>query len=409
MKALFLNRNPLTDRIFTVKELKEDVTHLIKSLETVHPNLYAYRTKSDFMKDLSNTIKKINRPMTRKEFGHIMIPVVNTLKHGHTNLNLPWADMDAYRKEGGTFIPFNTHINNNKLFVANSLNKEIPPNAQVLSINGLSAQEILSMLRSYSNGEKNDYKDQVIESYFPRLVWHLFGGSGVPFKIAFVDSTGNQRKVKTAGLKLSEISFTKTLVQYNNPFEMHYINDTIAHLKYNLCTNYDEFKVFLNDHFKTISEKGIRNLIVDIRDNPGGNSGVNTLIFNYLTNKPYNNGEDKPTIPDSVRYPFNGKAYLLTSNKTFSSANMCASTFKCNKFGKVIGEETGGLTVSYGETYPVFLPNTKLIAGIATTKFVEACGVENGRGLIPDVIVEDNRSNGTDKILEACIRMISGE
>jgi hypothetical protein len=50
-----------------------------------------------------------------------------------------------------------------------------------------------------------------------------------------------------------------------------------------------------------------------------------------------------------------------------------------------------------------------LIAGIATTKFVEACGVENGRGLIPDVIVEDNRSNGTDKILEACIRMISGE
>jgi C-terminal processing protease CtpA/Prc len=86
---------------------------------------------------------------------------------------------------------------------------------------------------------------------------------------------------------------------------------------------------------------------------------------------------------------------------------MFASTFRCNKLGKVIGEETGGVTVSYGESYPVFLPNTKLVAGIATKKFIEACGIENARGVIPDIIVDDQRLDGSDKILSTCIEIIN--
>ncbi|HZG23611.1 MAG TPA: S41 family peptidase [Chitinophagaceae bacterium] len=441
-KVVYLHRNPLTHRLFPIRELNEDVTYLLNELEAIHPNLYAYRSKTDFLKDLSIALKKINRPMTRKEFGHAVIPVVNSLKHGHTNLNLPWADLDDYKKKGGTFVPFNTHISNTRLLVANSLSKEIPPNAEIVSINGFSAQEILTRLRSYLNGEKDDFKDKTIGNLFHLLFWFLSKDPGVPYEVIFLDSTGNTMKIQTPGLRLSEISFHIPETRLSTPFEMNYINNSIAHLKYNLCTNYDEFKVFLNEHFQIISNKGIRNLIIDIRDNGGGNAGVNNLLFNYLTSKPYNNGEgsqwkvsyanllrnpwlqdlikqgkmgkdsliffeDKPLKPGLVQYPFQGKVFLLTSHTTFSSANMFASTFRCNKLGKVIGEETGGVTVSYGESYPVFLPNTKLVAGIATKKFIEACGIENARGVIPDIIVEDKRSDGPDKILSTCIEMIN--
>ena len=55
----------------------------------------------------------------------------------------------------------------------------------------------------------------------------------------------------------------------------------------------------------------------------------------------------KPIAPEDGHYA--GNVYLLTSGKTFSAAASFAWTFaECN-IGTIIGEETGGMSVCYGD------------------------------------------------------------
>ena len=51
--------------------------------------------------------------------------------------------------------------------------------------------------------------------------------------------------------------------------------------------NQRKFFKFLNRSFKEIQEKGIENLILDIRENTGGDDGNDMELASYLINKPF--------------------------------------------------------------------------------------------------------------------------
>lgn len=117
--------------------------------------------------------------------------------------------------------------------------------------------------------------------------------------------------------------------------------------------------------------------------------------------------EVKSQKPNPLR--FNGDTYLLTSGTTFSSASMLTSTFKCFDLGTIVGEEPGGLTVSYGDIIYFSLPNTGIKCGVSHKRFVQACGKENGRGVIPDYEVKqtpEDRAKGIDTVMEFTKQLI---
>jgi hypothetical protein len=77
--------------------------------------------------------------------------------------------------------------------------------------------------------------------------------------------------------------------------------------------------------------------------------------------------------------------------------------------GTTIGTETGGLTVSYGDLYTFQLPNTKYNMDISWKKWFLPCGIENGRGIIPDYIVEpliEDEAKSKDRVLKFAIDLI---
>lgn len=88
---------------------------------------------------------------------------------------------------------------------------------------------------------------------------------------------------------------------------------------------------------------------------------------------------------------FNGKVYLLTSAQTFSSAADFAQCFSYYKRGKIIGEETGGLVVSYGDIVSHQLPNTKLPITISSKLYYNVgTKADDWHGAIPDIKVFGN-------------------
>lgn len=90
---------------------------------------------------------------------------------------------------------------------------------------------------------------------------------------------------------------------------------------------------------------------------------------------------------------FNGNVYLLTSNYTFSSATDFAWAFKYFRTGIIVGKETGGSTVCFGDLVGQILNNTKLKFGISWKKFYGyGASDEDVTGVIPDYQVDPKKA-----------------
>jgi carboxyl-terminal processing protease len=166
-------------------------------------------------------------------------------------------------------------------------------------------------------------------------------------------------------------------------------------------------------------------LIIDIRDNGGGDSYIGYHILSALTNKPFKSSASK--IPKYLSIPGkgmqwdeqnaeeiepNGKLFydkpvvLLTSARTFSAAEDFTVAFDYMKRGKQIGQSTGGST---GQPIRFDLPG----GGSA-----RVCGKHDlfpdgkefvGIGLVPDIQIErkiGDLINDRDKALDTAINFL---
>ncbi|MDP8979977.1 MAG: S41 family peptidase [Acidobacteriota bacterium] len=139
-------------------------------------------------------------------------------------------------------------------------------------------------------------------------------------------------------------------------------------------------------------------LIIDLRQNGGGDPAMVALITSYLFSpgeevhlndlywRPSNETHQWWTLPyvPGRRYA-NKPVYVLTSNRTFSAAEEFTYNLKNLKRATIIGETTGGGAHPGGmerlsEHFMAFLPSGRAINPISKTNW-------EGTGVTPDVAV----------------------
>lgn len=178
-----------------------------------------------------------------------------------------------------------------------------------------------------------------------------------------------------------------------------------------------------------------RALIIDLRNNDGGNSGNGDFILRLIcqdsiptgiwespttipaftswgkTPEPYRGGGDK-MAPFSGIPTYTNPIVLLTDRGTFSAAEDFVSLFRGAKRGIVIGTPTGGST---GNGVRVELIPRHSIANICSKHDKTPDGTEFvGIGIIPDIIVEetwqstfrDHTDAATTKAIEYLTRLL---
>lgn len=174
-------------------------------------------------------------------------------------------------------------------------------------------------------------------------------------------------------------------------------------------------------------------LIIDIRDNTGGNSQVGQIIMMLLATDtiPQASWEtpkyeaayaswgkkwstetvaSDSIVPFCISHPNDMPKYdkpiiLLVNGSTFSAAEDFAVLFKNAKRGKIIGTPTGGSTgnpifidLGWGYNGRICTRHEKLADG---TEFI-------GIGIQPDVVVEENESVifGKDNVIEEALKLL---
>jgi len=222
--------------------------------------------------------------------------------------------------------------------------------------------------------------------------------------------------------------------------------------------DFDEYYSVLTSSFKTIKDNKLQNLIIDVRQNGGGNGNLISPLVDFLTDKPYitksfsqikaskaavkcytthpifinaieqarkaekeskeflrlvdailekppgtiTNLPEEKVIPTVNENRFSGNLYVLASRNTFSAATGFCATIKDNKIGYIVGEETSDNPTDYGCIMLFELPNTRIKIQNSTLYSVRPAGYDDQHGVIPDFKVETTITefiNGTDKVM----------
>jgi len=169
----------------------------------------------------------------------------------------------------------------------------------------------------------------------------------------------------------------------------HLQNSKTLYFQYNRCQEVETlpFGKFAEELFRSVDTLLVNRLIIDLRHNSGGNSGILWPFIVGLNNR--------PTI--------NQKAHLfvIIGSGTYSSGVLNAAELQEHTHAIFFGEPTGARPNVYGEPRQFYLPNSGLAVSYSTKHFKRV--KDDPPALMPDVTVELTAADyfaGRDPVLD---------
>jgi C-terminal processing protease CtpA/Prc len=212
------------------------------------------------------------------------------------------------------------------------------------------------------------------------------------------------------------------------------------------------FNAFIDGAFESFLAAGAHTLLVDLRDNPGGDNSFSDLMIAWFADEPFrfasafrirvsaeavaSNAARLATasensvsrqladayagaaIGDVVDFPiplvspragarFEGRVFVLVNRRSFSNSVLTAAIVQDHNFGRVLGEPTSDLATTYGAMERFTLANTGLSVGFPKAYIVRPSGDARIQGVTPDVaIVTPIIQTGDDHVLQEALRII---
>lgn len=369
-----------------------------------------------------------------------LAPVIAGIGDAHTTMVLPYREVMI---KAGRYIPVFPTIDSNtgRMYVKASVGDCVPYDSEILSINGNGAADMVGKMLTFVGGEREFFRLTMIDNNIMGLFHMLF--SAPEYTIKYVESDSKEEKCVTlqaveADKLNSELVLSPRILKLMEehgsgaPYSFRIMDgNKVAVMNFDACMDVKGMEAFADSMFTELRQQDINDLIVDVRYNGGGNSNVGDILLKYIAPKPFaqygktlvkvtpttialtGNRYEKPhtyIIPEdsvsrheplSEAQRFRGNVYLLTSHTTFSSASSFAWAFKEAGCGTVIGEETGGMSVHYGDVIGFRLPNSGLTVNVSHKRFWLPGADENDiHGVIPDIICPQ------DEALETALKCI---
>jgi hypothetical protein len=415
-------------QLFSVQELQEDFNFWRDQLEAKSPLLYYYNSRAESDQYFDSIYSLINRPMTDAEFYQLISPATSFLKDVHSGIQ-PSDAMSQRMINHPTIIPIDLCWIENKAYVAvTDSAKNIAVGAEVIKINDIDIQEIYQdcSQRMPNDGFSKAYSQYLINSNF-WLVFHACFGYRNTYKIEYLNGLGHLKTVSIDGanwqtlMKLREntkrplfkddlpliaLSFIDSLNAANLKIRS-FDNQLFKH------SNQEKFDKTIKSIFKNIKSSGVSNLIIDIRNNEGGDPVNSALVLQYLLFEQFQISNELRTVknpgaeeffkrtkmrwlpfyglgkfkPEKNNH-FDGNLYVLINGGTCSAASEFAGTIQKHERGQFIGSETGGNPIFLsGSIFSNLhlLPNTQLRGYVGTLGSINDSLEKNtGYGLLPD-------------------------
>lgn len=476
--AVSKNYNP--NKKIPKQELQEDYSLLRNILEKKHPALYWYTPKDSMNYYFDSLYNNITDSMTELQFGwKVLAPLTQKIHCGHTSFGMSSQWNKFIRNRRIPSFPLYLKVWNDTMVVTDNINRKdsiIKKGTLITSVNGIRNRELIKQLFNYL--PLDGYADNVnyirLSNNFPYYHRNVFG-IYKNYRVGYIDRYGTERttivslfnppldtskKKKIVPLvKIPRAFFRKERIENSRSLAIDSSSLT-ATFSLNTFSNGEgrHLRTFIKRSFRQIRRQQIKNCIIDLRSNGGGDISMYVLLTKFLHNKRfkvadtsyavsktlrlytryfrqgffYNAGLyfftrkqrdgkyhfgywERHTYKPKKRNHFNGKLYVLTNGSTFSASTLFCNAVKGQSNVKIVGEETGGgWHGNSGIMIPdITLPSSKLRVRLPLFKLVQYNHVpKNGRGVIPDTYIPptvDGVRRGIDRKMEIVKAMIDNE
>jgi hypothetical protein len=457
------------------KQLRSDFSLLKKILEKNHPSLYWYTSKDSVDYYFKTTYASLNDSLTELDYKNKIAWVLSKIRCGHTVVRNSNSYAKYYANRRLPLFPLSLKVwNDSAVVVTNLLAQDsvLKRGTIITSINNMKISKLVDSMCQLigSDGYANNLKYQLISFNFPAYYKNTFGVDS-QYVLVYVDSLMQEKKTIIKNYLPVKDSFAhriplpvrnisrKQFKDFKAWRERNITIDTSSSTAVLSVNTFSEGKLkkFFRRSFRNIKDQGINNIVLDLRQNSGGNILSSTRLCEYLVNKPFRVADTVAAYTRSLPYKkyirpwfvywlsmhltgrqyndgrihfkyferhkfqpkknnhFNGNIYLVTGGYTFSAAALVTSTLKGQPNVTVVGEETGG--GAYGNTAmhlpTIILPHTGIRVTLPLYRMVpDATRPKNGRGIFPDIEVKPSSyyiRNGVDGKLEKVKELIKNK
>jgi Peptidase family S41 len=434
--------------------LQADYTLFRNILEKSHPSIYWYTTRDSMDYYFNEGYKSITDSMTETQFRERLAWVISRVDCGHTSMKGSKAFGRYIDTASSLAFPFAMKFWADTMVITANLRKNdsiLQRGTVVRSINGYNAKALTDTLFNYitTDGYSMTGKYQSLSTgfTFASLYKNIIGLTDT-FDIRYIDEQGLEQRTFVRPYDFKADTMNKKTLTHGPPstgkgkkkekpaFYLSSVNlqlDTVMKTGFMTIATFDRsnhLKRFFKNSFRVIAEQGIRNLIIDVRSNGGGDAGLSTLLTRYMIDHKFKLADSLYTIkPPSEykkyirnsfwqgllismvtkkgkdgkyhfgyferhyfspkkKYHYDGQVFILIGGNSFSATTLFAGDLKGQKNITLVGEETGG--GFYGNTAwiipDVTLPNTGLRFRLPRFRMVVSKDrIKDGRGIIPDV------------------------
>ncbi len=435
-------------KMFSKKEVIEDLHFLRESLKNAHYNLYAYITKKAFNENFEEVKSSITKDsLSILEVTSLFQSVISKANNGHTEIPFPGAAYREYAYSGGTLFPLEIAFEDGRALIRKnwSNNDALKIGAEIISINNLPINEVLQKIYPLISAERRYFKLAKLELFsFPRLYWQAFGAQK-NFEIEIKkDDIIENYQLKSINL-IEEYEMRRNELWFENR-ELQFLNQS-AYLKPgNFSGDEQKYKRFIDSAFVEINRKNLPNLIIDLRNNLGGDDSFSDYLVSYIADQPFrwNSAftlktsailkahvrehfdttnafwQSVLTHEDGRIYPYEfdeyqpqpkdkryaGEVYVLVNRQSHSQSAVTAAQIQDYKLATIVGEETGDFPSLYASQYSFLLPHTGINVKIAKGYIVRVNGSKKAEGVIPDICIKDHLIDENDEILNGLLKHI---
>jgi hypothetical protein len=442
----------------TAGQLQSDFQLARLALEEAHGGIYRYTSKAELDRVFDDAARKLDRPMEAMDFLRILAPAVAALRCGHTGVRMSPALKAGM--EQALLLPLDVKLVRGRLYILRDFDGAGKlAGREIVSINGVAIGSVIERLTAAAPGDGFIATGRVqrVARKFKEELFIQFGMQGM-FTLGL--RAARPEVATLAGQTLAALKQASASRypqdQHSHRFaELSLLDEgKIARLQVFNFTDEeenDEGAVILKKAFEKIAASGAQTLLLDLRDNGGGEDRLGKLVYSYLVDAPFpyyealtvkraslsfaghvegsaviparlltaradglfslrghsNLGMQQPALPT-----FRGKVIALINGGSFSTTAELITQLHDKKRATFVGEESGGAYHgnNSGDEVTLVLPNSGLRIAIPLVTYTLAVSAEhaNGRGVVPEVEAVPEIAdylNGKDVVLEKALRI----
>jgi hypothetical protein len=431
-------------------EARADFAQLYTALQQAHYDLYARAPRRDYDALYAAVRAEITGPEPALEVAARFQRFVAFGKVAHARIDAAYDAFDHYVAGGGTVFPLRIRVVGDRVFIIENRSglTAIERGDELVALGGQAIERWLVRTARNQSADTPYLAHALMERDFAMLLW-LELGRVDRFVISARRAGGaafdtTVPACSDAAMQAAARTQPPVLALDRKARIAHMVGAGVGYLRpgpfYNVdpgaTSEYDNtaFRRFIDSAFERFLAAGAVALVIDLRDNPGGDSSFSDLMVGWFADRPFtfessfrirvsaqaiaSNRKRVELAPDdahsvsrrfaalyaearlgdTVTFPvpaatphpaprFTGKVFVLVNRRSYSNTVAVAALVQDYGFATVTGEETADLATTYGAMETFTLRHSGLEVGFPKAYIVRPSGDLAPRGVVPDVVI----------------------